>query len=813
MPLAALSSGSPPTDPEEVELPRLWRALLRSRWLVLGLTGVAIGIAFVVTALQTRMYESEATVLIEGDREGRNFLRGLMPAGLGAVAGLGGVGQDIQTDLAVLRSRQVAEAVVDSLALRVSMVEGERYSRSHVLRVIELPRGSHQGVYRLQRQGDASYLLRVEEGEALPSLPITVRIGEPFHIGDVTLALTATVGEDLPERIRFRIRPFRAAVADIREDLRVARPLAGGQVLAIQFRHPDPEFAAAVPNAVAASFVEYKNRVGTADANSTIAFLHEQSLAYEAELRNAEARLQLFREQAHIVEPQAQATEQIRRLAQVQAERDALHAERESLRRLIARVDAAPDGRVGSTAYRQIAAFPTFISNGAVQDIFRSLTQYENQRAELMVRRTEQSVDVQGIDDRIGALERELYHLTRNYLGGIENQIVSLDAALGGYAREMQQVPSREVELLRLTREQNLLEQVYTLVQTRLKEEQIRAAADAANVRVIDAALIPEGPSFPNRTLNLALATVLGLMLSASLVFVREVRDRRVRTASDASGAAWGLPILGVVPPDDSNPNAVLSGNGSNGHRILSRARRAVTAHKASVPTTAPRAAVAEAYRALRANLSYAQPDGSPQMLMVTSAMAGEGTAAVAVNLASAFAQQQVATLLIDTGFSAEDLHAQLGENRMAPGLSEILLGRVDWDSAVQEVRTRGGKHHLHFLSAGSTAVAEQEELYTSNRVELLLDQLRSRYARIIINGPSLSRLSDAAVLGHAVDATVVVARLDVTDREALQHAVHQLHRMGIPVGGIILTASHRTDGILVHRAHKEPGDATAAAG
>ncbi|MDQ3556667.1 MAG: Wzz/FepE/Etk N-terminal domain-containing protein, partial [Gemmatimonadota bacterium] len=668
--------------------------VLRNRWLVLGIAAAVIGAVALFTVLQTPIYEGEATVLIDEERPGLDLLNGMIPAGLGAVAGLGGANQ-IQTDMRILRSRQVAEAVVDSLALRVALAEPNT-PRHDVLQVLSASRGTEKGVYRLRLQKDQSYRVEATEESTLSPVPMRVEIGRPFRIGDFTLALVPSLRSDPPARIRFEVKPFRLAVQDVQKNLRVTRGASGAQILEIQFQHPDPVFSAAVPNVVTESFVRYKNRVSKAQSNSTIDFLQEQLTAYGRDLRDAEGRLQTFREQAQIVEPKTQATEQVRRLAEMQANRDALQTERESLRRLMAEVESEPAESTRSP-YRQLATIPAFISNGSVQDILRSLIQLENERAELLVKRTAQSVDVQGIDRRVDELELQLYQFARNYLDGLDNRILALDAVLGRFNDQLELVPSREVELLRLTREQKLLEEVYTLLQTKLKEAQIQEAAEPANVQVIDSALVPETPSSPKPLLYLALAGVMGLGMGGVAALLREFLNPKVHSRQDVMDATSGLPVLGTIPRVQLQSLRNSNGRPKDGLRRLG-ARTFVDG--SLVTREDPWNPASEAYRALRTNLTLSGTERPPQVLVVTSAVAEDGKSLSSANLAITLAQQGTHTLLIDADLRKGTLHRLFGVQQ-EPGLPEVVLGRAALDEVVQKVSVGEAGVPLHLVGSG----------------------------------------------------------------------------------------------------------------
>lgn len=765
---------------EEIELSRLWYAVLRQRWLVLGVTALAIVAGGLLAAFQPPTYRSEATLHIQQDKSGFDLLGGLVPAQLGLAAGLGGGGGNIQTDIAVLRSRQVAEDVVDSLALHVALVEPRR-ARDEVLHVLSAPRTERKSSYTLQREQDGSYRIRTETGTP-PAEPAARAVpGQPFRLGEVTLALRPSLTLHLPEQIRVEIMPFRATVAEMQKQLRVNRASSGAQVIDVQYRHRDPALAAEVPNAVTASFIQYKNRVGRAESRSSVDFLQEQSATYAGQLRDAEARLQQFREQAQIVEPRTQATEQVRRLAELQASRDGMDAERETLQRVLTGIEHSAQGNAGPSPYRQLAAFPTFIANGTVQNILQSLILLENRRAELLVQRTPQHVDVQGVEGRVRELEVQLYQLARNYLDGVDSGIVSLDAQLGRFAGQVELVPAREVAFLRLTREQKLLEEVHTMIQTRLKEAEIREASEMANVQVIDTALVPETPASPKPLLYLVFSSVLGLAMGLGTAVIRAYVDPKVRNREDVITATSGLPVLGTIP---RAPARSLNGNGRRSswtRRIPAR----TSVGEVLVTREDPWTPGAEAYRTLRTNLALDDSRSESRVLVVTSAAAEDGKSTCASNLAVALAQQGSRTLLVDADLRRGALHV-LFEVSRGPGLTETLGGQVPLDDAVHEIAVGATGLPLHLLSTGALP-PNPAEVLGSVAMRKLLEQLHGLYDTVIVDAPPLNPVADAGVLGKIADHVILVARAGATNKQALHEAVDQLRLLRVPVAGVVV--------------------------
>src|SRR5690606_19040699 len=174
-----------------------------------------------------------------------------------------------------------------------------------------------------------------------------------------------------------------------------------------------------------------------------------------------------------------------------------LIAEREVLAGLIADVSASSSADAGNSAYRRLAVFPEFFRNPAVQNILSSLVQLENQRAELLVQRTMENVDVRGLSDRIEELEEQLYLTATSYLAGLDEQIAAADRTLAGSTGQAARVPQVQTEFVRLTRQVELLDEIYALLQMRLKEQEVAEADGRSDIRMLDAALVPLRPASP----------------------------------------------------------------------------------------------------------------------------------------------------------------------------------------------------------------------------------------------------------------------------------------------------------------------------
>jgi capsular exopolysaccharide synthesis family protein len=656
-----------------------------------------------------------------------------------------------------------------------------------VLRVIAAPADVAVGQYLLRRDGGGGYTVSVEKAKRPVPLPARVEIGRPFRLGTVVLALAPALRDEPPAEVRFQIVPLRRAAAGLRQEMLVARQEGGSKLLEVSYRSTDPALAAAVVNGVAGRFIEYKEGNSRSEARTTVQVLRDQVADYQRELRAAEDRLEAYQSSQRIVHPMAEAEQQVRRLAQLQAGRDAAQVERSSLGRLLNDVRRQPTRVDEPSPYRQLATFPSFISNLAVQDILEHLTRLEGERSAALVRRTPEDPDVQQLTTRIRELELQLYQMANSYLAGLDNQIASSTGVLDQFGGEMARVPAREIEYARLLRDQKLLSEIYLMLQTRLKEAEVKDAIDQGDTRILDPGFVPDEPVAPQPMVNLVLATVLGLMLGITGAFGKALLDTKVRSRTDAEQAG-GVMVLGTIP---HMPMPRLAGGAVR--RIALPGRKLVTAPeerltRSLVTRSDPQDPVSEAYRALRTNLTFSNPDRVPGVLVVTSALRGDGKSTNAANLAVSLAQQGTRALLVDADLRRGVLHATLAR-RQEPGLAEVLLGSTTLEDALQEVEVGGAGGHLHFLSCGAFPDSPSE-LLASPRMRALVEELRGRFDRVVFDTPPMSVATDAALLGLAADATVLIARNGITDRASLEQAVRQLRHLRVPVSGVVLNDS-----------------------
>ena len=581
-----------------------------------------------------------------------------------------------------------------------------------------------------------------------------------------------------------------------------------------------------VPNVIAERFIARRQDAQKLETRSQAKFLREQLDTIAAQLSSAESELKSFRERAQVVNPAIESNSQINRLINLQGERGSLEAERAALASLLQEVEARHKQQAAGkpSVYRELLAFPSLLRNQAASQLLSSLAQVEDQRATLLARRTEADPDVQLLSNRIIELENQLSTMAGAYLKGLSNQVSSLDAAIGQFGSELGRMPRKEMEFARLERKPVVLKEMYSLLQTRLKEAGIAEAAVNSSISIEDPAIEPRYPVNSKASLLMLAGLVGGGLLGVGLSMIREYADRSIKTRSDAT-AATGLPVMAIVPrlPRQSHGSSIIASqstaatstaavkglNGQapapgTGYTFLSAATSQENSPEVRNPRTEAggiiarhtparmslsrnAGALAEAYAILQTNITFSRPEQHIKVLALTSALPGEGKTTTSVNLALTMCQRGLSVCLIDADLRRPRLHEVFHLTR-EPGLAEVLRGLQTFEGAYRPVQI-GESHHLAVLTAGSFQGANAPGLVGSTRMRTLLSELREQFDLVILDTPPVNILTDAALVGVNADGVLLVVRAGSTDSAALRYAMEQLNHVRAPALGIVLNA------------------------
>jgi capsular exopolysaccharide synthesis family protein len=238
----------------------------------------------------------------------------------------------------------------------------------------------------------------------------------------------------------------------------------------------------------------------------------------------------------------------------------------------------------------------------------------------------------------------------------------------------------------------------------------------------------------------------------------RELLDTTVNSNTDV-GEVTEAPILGNIADDSA-------------------------AKLAPLDTLTKMTPWAESFRVLRTNMQYVEIDSDQKVLVLTSALPGEGKSTTAINLAltMSLADQRVA--LVECDLRRPLIADRLGLDG-AVGTTNVLTRKVGLADALQKYGDSG----LHVLACGPIP-PNPSELLQSHAMQVLLTELRREFDTVILDAPPLLPVTDAALLSTQADGAVIVVRHGQTTKDQLAHAIERLDAVDAKTLGIVVNMS-----------------------
>ncbi|MCW3816505.1 Wzz/FepE/Etk N-terminal domain-containing protein [Micromonospora sp. DR5-3] len=338
-----------------------------------------------------------------------------------------------------------------------------------------------------------------------------------------------------------------------------------------------------------------------------------------------------------------------------------------------------------------------------------------------------------------------------NETAALKQQIGDVNKQLSAVAGRIAAAPSNSVERQRAEADRSVLTNQLAALNNRLSP---LLSADTDPGEIISDARLPQSPSSPNRTLNLASGMGAGLLLGIVLALVLDRLDTRVRRGRDISDRV-GLPLLLELPARASSLTMLPAG-----HQISRELGRLRNVLLSAVPE--PRGG------------------GRGRQLLLCDGSAGTAAGFVAANLAAAYARtgQQVA-LVTTKPDSALSSITGVAEGRH--NLASVLRRDVP---ALKALAPVPGLGQLRVLVPGD--LDAEIELPVAGLLEIL-GELSARFDHVLIETAQPTVAVEAQALGRYVDAVIVVAESGRTRSGEITAALQQFEQVNAPVIGAVL--------------------------
>lgn len=484
-------------DSDTIDLADVVRTLKRNSVAVLLFVALGFVAALAIVLFAPRRYEGQSSILARVGGGGGTSIGGRMEGigqllgGLGTLTGAGG----IETELQLLKSRELAGRVVDSLKLQFKVNE-PRVAPFSIIERSDV-RGSFAGrKVHFQREAPATY--RASLGDST----VMVRQGEPAAIG--VGRITLSTGQ-LPEKFELTVLDREDAISRFLRRLEATK--AGGEIVKVIVRGDDSLSAAAAANLLSTLYLESHKTVDRGVNQRRVEFVQSQLDSTAQALAQAERELRQNQEASGVIDYELVGEAELQGLQTTRGQLTELQVEEGTMRQLLGQAER------GGLTSKDLSAYPGFLRGTTAGTLANQLTALESDRIKLLERRTEKDPDVVAIDKTMRAVEANIVGMARSYAASITKQRTEMQSRVDSLQRRIMAIPAAAERTGRLKRDVLRLTQLYTALQAQLVEARFGAVAEGGLLRQIDAAVPARTPAFPKPMLTMGLGISGGLFI------------------------------------------------------------------------------------------------------------------------------------------------------------------------------------------------------------------------------------------------------------------------------------------------------------
>lgn len=548
----------------------------------------------------------------------------------------------------------------------------------------------------------------------------------------------------------------------------------GLDIVEITAESPSPYEAAIIANSYAQAYINLNLMMNRTKVSVTRRFLEQQRKEKYNDLRRAEDTLKIFQQNRGIVELSEQSKKLVNQMGDFDAQKNAKELEVSMFEKSISALKAqlvAQEPKIADAlesskleAYlkevqSQIARLEvnkdyamTNIKNE--EDRKKIIDKYNNEIKELKNQESERINSLKSLITSKSAIQ----DVSKLGLDLIENQIKLQAAAssleqlkkiVSAYESKFNLLPKNIIELAQLQRQSAAFEKLYQIVEEKYQEALVNEQSTIGNVQLIDAARKPAGPIGPNRQLITLVGFLFGLIISFSIVMIKNQLTNTVKSPEDVQ--RMNIPVLGWLPL------WYKSKNGDDESSVM-------------IATRDPFSKSAEAFRAIRTRIHFARPKPNKiKTLIITSSSPSEGKSTTAINLSEIFAQSGKKTLLVDCDLRKPTTHKVFNVEKI-PGLVDYLIETVP----IERIIIPTSITNLYLVTAGSHS-QNPAEVLDSNEMETFVEKIKADFDFVIFDSPPILAVTDSEILSRMMDASILVAGSNEANREMLKKAAQLL--------------------------------------
>lgn len=501
-------------------------------------------------------------------------------------------------------------------------------------------------------------------------------------------------------------------------------------IVKLAYTHEVPELAADIVNILAETYIEDFIDNKTESATKVLTFINRQVDTVENVLQEAESRLATYKANTQVVDMKLEADAKLKRITDLEVRKLNLTLQRTELENLLQYI-------TGDTLDPNMTPNYESVQDAAFTDALIQLSDISSDRRTLLQKYTNQHPEILKLDEEISRIRKILVRSVQNTLATVRAKKLDIEHELEEADADFRKLPEIEKRIVTLQRQKFTNEQVLSFLLEKKAEASIGAASTISFHKVLEYAPVPTMALSPQKSLIMGIATLVGGMVGALIVFIFHYLRAGIADVKDVQDN-FDLPVLGTISkiPEDG-------------------------------------ATVSQDFINLTTNLLLAN---DAKIISVSACAASHDKAILAFNLAKAFAAIGHRTLLIDLDLYDPTLHHYLGlENTR--GICQLVNERLSFEDFRLESSIAG----FDLLPAGTLSEGIPTGIILNPYIWKLFDQFQANYDRVIFHLPPLQTVMDAIPIMRKSDLNLLSVRAGRTRFPQLKQTENLLRSFEIP--------------------------------
>lgn len=685
------------------------------------LLAIFLPLAAIYIHYSTPVYQITATILIADERKGADENSMLESLNLLSAKKI------VENEVEVLHSRKLMNEVVKDLRLYAPVFEegkvkpGSAYIASPVTIEVNDP--------DKLVESDAIYF-------TYDSLKNTVKIDSNVYTlnqffstpyGILKFTPNKRYSRPTERNLFFVLIQPKTVAADLLDKLDVSAASKLSSIVDLQFNDAIPVRGEDIVNTLLQKYhdaaIDYKNDL----AKSTIDFVNTRLNVVTQELTAVEKKIQDYKSKKGIVDLSSQGKMYLesvnntdQKVADINIQLDILN----QVEKYVLAKDTAA-GIVPSTLG---------VSDALLSKLLDRLYQAELDYDRLKKTTAENNPLLQSITNQIESIRPSILENIRNQRTSLLASLNNLNNINNSYNSVLQTIPEKERELIEVSRDQSVKNNVYSFLLQKREETALAYASNVTNSKIVEDADSSLFPVSPKRKFILLAAIVLAFGFTIAYVTLKELLSRKILYKREVENYTSN-PIIGEISYFKNNSSDNLLSSAKNNHVIQNQ------------------------FSQLRAALGLLNKTNTTKKILVTSSADGEGKSFISLNLASGISLSGKQVVLLDMDLQNSKL-SRTHELLDNPGIAEYLERNIQQERIIQSTANK----NLFLITSGKIK-ANTSELLLNGKLQELFLYLEKTFDFIIVDTSSINAHTDAYALSQFCDLTLYVIRHQYTSK------------------------------------------------